>query len=719
MREQNWAGAIEALSPFESQDPAAACQARLCRNLKAMQQHRSTALAELLSAPRLTTCEVVPTGSGLLTISQSAKGRSPMILTPGGEPGQALSALWAVLEKQCDQQRTLALCGIGDGYIAAKLSDRALDHPLGLQQVIHLIEPHVEVLWHAFMIHDFTHEDGLIASPRFHWWIGPDWQREFEQTMRDQLTIPPPEVPVRNSIDQDVIDAALRASIDELVTIENRWADRLDRMYAHRTGSEFAQLMRGGSGRAPRLLMLTTRFSTVLQHSARDLCRAFESLGWRVHMPIEPGDHHRNTRRKLLRDLLDFEPDLVMQIDHLRHEHGRMFPAALPFACWIQDDLPNLTSRSAGAKIGPRDFVLTASERVYISDYGYPQEQCVHFTKQTHWQDTITPAVQRRDWLHDISYVSNASQQPSEIAATLPAQMCRQVPLQRLAAAVCDRILNAYDQGEVLYAVGQVRALLAEESKQVGVALNDEDLASSMAIRIFASLNNALHRQQALSWTAEIVREKGWSLGLYGSGWEAHPTLGAFARGSVAYGSALADITARSKVNLQIVPYSCIHQRLLDGLSAGGFFLIRRHPMDTLASEFVKRAGPLLNASINDVSKLRSRMENDEDRAWLDDWMQRYDLFDDHRGVDPVQTLAANRADNRGFVYEPFPDYEATAFGSRAELAAQLERFLNEDESRDAVCQRQRTFVKSHFTYEASLTRAIERMAGKLEASSE
>ena len=47
-------------------------------------------------------------------------------------------------------------------------------------------------------------------------------------------------------------------------------------------------------------------------------------------------------------------------------------------------------------------------------------------------------------------------------------------------------------------------------------------------------LNDALYRQQGLTWAAEAAREQGLHLGLYGNGWEKHPTLAEYARGPVA-----------------------------------------------------------------------------------------------------------------------------------------------------------------------------------------
>ena len=49
------------------------------------------------------------------------------------------------------------------------------------------------------------------------------------------------------------------------------------------------------------------------------------------------------------------------------------------------------------------------------------------------------------------------------------------------------------------------------------------------------------------------------------------------------YGPDLEALTRRSKILLQLEPYACYtHQRMLDALLAGGFTLVRSHPINTL-----------------------------------------------------------------------------------------------------------------------------------------
>jgi hypothetical protein len=217
-------------------------------------------------------------------------------------------------------------------------------------------------------------------------------------------------------------------------------------------------------------------------------------------------------------------------------------------------------------------------------------------------------------------------------------------------------------------------------------------------------------------WVAQLADERGWNFGLYGAGWENHRDFSRYARGRVTYGDQLADLTRRTKVNLQIVPYSCIHQRLLDGVSAGGFFLIRRHPVDGLASEFLDHAVEFMDANVADISTLRTRLDK-MSCNWLDDWLNRREQYVDCLGIDPVHSYHTHVQEDRAYLYKHIPAYDKVAFGNRDTLAACLDMFMNSPSLRCDVINQQRSFFKSHYTLCASVERVLHFVANRLEES--
>src|SRR3954470_1406942 len=106
-------------------------------------------------------------------------------------------------------------------------------------------------------------------------------------------------------------------------------------------------------------MVVTTRFSTVLQYSSRDSADAFARLGWDTKLLIEPSPSHGLNRIAIRAALAEFKPDLGFLIDHLRQESGTSSPPELPVICWVQDHLSNLTSADVARTIARRDFVLT------------------------------------------------------------------------------------------------------------------------------------------------------------------------------------------------------------------------------------------------------------------------------------------------------------------------------------------------------------------------
>jgi len=574
------------------------------------------------------------------------------------------------------------------------------------------------VLMAAMMIHDWSGERGPIADRRFQWWIGEQWSAEIHEALERDPYLPYPERLVRLSLIGDEIDATLREVLAVLIEGEKRLAARVEKRYAaftprfagpHREStSRFAEPHRGCGG---KVLLLTTRFSMVLQHSARDLAAAFEQAGWATRLPIEPSPYHRHSRRNLLRHLADFQPDLVVQIDHLRREHRGLFPPTLPFACWIQDDLPNLTRREAGAALGPRDFVLTTSQAVYVNDYGYPARQCIYMSKATRLPDLDgLPHVEAPD----VVYVSNASGTVDGVVDQLADEHASQPPVVQLIRAVSRYLSDGYARGECVSTIAEVHRVLLEQAGHLGMRLIDDGaFAAKMAARLFATVNNALYRQQALAWAAGACERVGRSLGLYGAGWESHPQFARFARGSVAYGRDLEALTRSAKINLQIVPYMFLHQRWLDGVAAGGFFLIRAHPMDTLAADIAAFIDANLDPSIATLAQALSATQGETKRE-LENLVARRLAFDDHRGSDPIVLYRQHKIEGRDYIYQSPAHLHGVRFADESSLSSLLARFVGEPERRTAVMRRQREYVAAHFTYSACLRRVLARMADLL-----
>lgn len=707
LKRRRWRQAAAALRSMESHDDGTRMQLLLAGNFAAAEEHHPGLCQVLLSSDSAdSVCRPVLSKSGEVTIAQTSSDGTTVILTPGGEPHEATPQILEGLREDLKRGRCLVLCGVGDGYLLNHLANHPPDLLLGQQQCIHIIEPHAEVLVAAMMIHDWSEPNGPFADRRFQWWVGPQWASELHAALEHDAYLPLPERPVRMSIDGEQIDGALREVIAALARGDKRVADRVARRYRSRSAERLAPLFGEHPPRQPRVLLLTTRFSTVLQHSTRDLAAAFEAAGWATRTPIEPSPYHRHSQRNVLRHLADFQPDLVVQIDHLRHEHRGLFPPELPFVCWIQDDLPNLMNRAAGEAISARDFILTTTQAIYEHDYGYPARQCIYMPKATRLPDVKTLAHCESP---DVVYVSNASATPEAITKQL-IDDCASMPGRfELIPAVTTALTNRYARGECCFTPSEIRAMVLEEASRCAAPPLPGGVADRLALRVFASVNNALYRQQVMEWAARICRRLGLSLGLYGAGWEDHPTLGEFARGTVPYGPELESLTRSAKINLQVVPYMFVHQRWLDGVAAGGFFLIRAHPMDTLAAEVAAFIDSNLDASVGTLEEACAALD-DAKRRELESLIERRNAYDDHRGTDPVALYRLHCLEGRDYIYQSPAFLQDVRFADEASLAGCIERFAHDPQRRRAVQKKQYEYVSAHFTYAAALRRVLPRI---------
>ena len=169
-----------------------------------------------------------------------------------------------------------------------------------------------------------------------------------------------------------------------------------DAMVRERQGETLQQHRGGAPGvaygpkppRRPRVLLLTTRFSTVLQYSTRDTADAFERLGWdaRVRDRAVPTTACISTAIRRAPGRLG--PTWSSRSTTSATSTATSSRPDLPFVCWIQDHLPNLHTRRRPA-VGPLDFVLTDMGPTYVAGHGYPTGQIVALTKLTRGPEVV------------------------------------------------------------------------------------------------------------------------------------------------------------------------------------------------------------------------------------------------------------------------------------------------------------------------------------------
>jgi hypothetical protein len=688
----------------------------MARNFAALQRHRPAVYERVVDLPDDSRFGIAPAASGALTIlAQRDDGSALSLAVAGADPAGGARHVVAQLEPHIRSGVQIGLCGVGDGHLLSQLSAARVERFLGMEQMLFLIEPEARLVLLCLMIHDLTGPNGPIEQPRVRWFVGPTWQGDLAAAVQADPFLGLPAVTVAQGPRGAEVRVAIEAMTSKVAEADRQQAAELATYYHLLGPADLADVMAGRADRRPRVLLLTTRFSTVLQYSTRDAARGFEEAGWDAQVLIEPSPAHRLFQPAIRRALHEFRPDLVLQIDHLRHEHGDLFPPGLPFACWIQDHLPNLMNPAAGARVGALDYVMTDAASTYRGNYGYPARQFIAMSKLTQAPAGAAPAGSD-EIVDDLSFVSNASRTPAAMLAATEQHFGGDAACRGLAVEAGRRLIDLYDAGESLPNYVDIAELLRSVQSDLRLRVADESF-HDIAKWLCHPFNDALYRQQALRWSAAAANEFGLRFSLYGTGWDKHPDFAPFARGPVEYGESLRAMTRRTAINLQVVPYFCLHQRLLDGLVAGGFFLVRSHPSDVapqamsslLLQHFPESVRTLAAARAVAPPPVRDRFESlvRACRRCLCP-MGDEDPIEMVRAWETAELLVPGA----GAV---LPGLQDVSFDSAAGVRSLIERFARDREARGALAVRQRESVAARLSYAAGMGRVGRTVAGLLD----
>ncbi|HEX8342304.1 MAG TPA: hypothetical protein VF624_15480 [Tepidisphaeraceae bacterium] len=710
MQRQRWAEAARALSLSPAADAEAQLQRNLCRNLAAIKTHRPDAYRAIADVDLGDAYGLHATPSGRMTVV-ARTGPAPILLGNATDPAGAAQQAVKQLAPAMAKGDCIALMSVGDGYVLDAVARQLPELPLGRRQAIYLFEPDARQLLACLLLHDFTGPDGPIERPNVMWFVGPRWAEAFKLAVHTERCLPFPKVTIKQAIDARPIEAVLAQALESLGKMDAEAAREVDRHYGGLDAGDFATALAGRAGRAPRVLLVTTRFSSVLQYSTRDAADAFRQIGFDAQVLIEPEAHYGMTRLALRRALAEFKPDLIFQIDHHRFEHGNLFPPNIPFVNWIQDLLPHLMLPATGDKIGENDFVLTPSLQRWTDEFNYPPRQCLEFRKLTRVPARPTSWVSQPQ---RVAYVSNWSQTPGQIREELLHGLGGAE--REWTDAACGRVIAVYDAGGSLASPGDVRRVVLEAAAD-GEFAAGETTTRRIASRLSDRLNNLLFRQQGIDWAVAACAKLDLKLELYGAGWADHARFGRFARGPIGYGAPLEALSRSTGIQLVLEPFVCVgHQRVLDTLAAGGLCAIRHTPAADALTRLLEILADVDPSHANRKAALDSLSGSPRQDA-LRSALAACDAADvAGDAIDPVANV--RRVQRSGFLPPDaplLPLYEQVAFATPAQLTQTLGRLLGNEELRVDVSRLQRAAVESRYGYAAGMRRVVDFVADRLQ----
>ncbi len=557
----------------------------------------------------------------------------------------------------------------------------------------------IERLWVILHLHDWQ---GLLADQRVRLFVGDGAMNDFRQSLVTDHACPWPRLSVRvdptlwngSPTLDEILEQATAKTTEQFLGLTERF-----RVASAATSPE-AIASHFGSGRPLKVLGITSRFTTFLQYSMRDWLASFERLGHRTHLVIEEQDHHFCNSMSTASASAEFGPDLVVIIDHYRRELGGI-PETVPVVMWVQDRMPNIYRPEAGLAQQRLDYVIGYGRTELVQRCGYPASRFMPAmvgVNPDRFSATALTDAELSPLRCDVSFVSHASMPADRIIAE-QVERNGSPESRRLLQDVYARLRAIYDAGGSVTAGEALDAIILDSLRDNHLTADMKSLRDLFAHRV----NNALFRHQAIRWVAEM----GVDLRLYGKGWENHPEFKRFARGVADNHSQLPAIYRASAINLQVTPFGGVHQRLLDGLAAGGFFLIR----SVTAEELEILLRDMWNwRQLHGVGSGREMLEKRD--AALSDLMRRYaQLAAVDPAADPDYFFAAiEECAMMGFTRTAntlFDRPERVTFTTREQLVNQVKHFLAcPDERREIAAAMRQRVLETH-TYDKITRRML------------
>ncbi|MBF0132983.1 MAG: glycosyltransferase family 1 protein [Magnetococcales bacterium] len=305
-----------------------------------------------------------------------------------------------------------------------------------------------------------------------------------------------------------------------------------------------------------RIFFITSRFTTFLQYCVRDLSEGFERLGYTCFTHKEAQWEALTGRiDDIALSLLEFKPDVVIQLCYLRYSNPAI-PANIPFVAWIQDILGAVARGEFLDKLNEKDITLSEMHHDELELNGYTD----YFKFPTLSNDRLfnrDPEVETYD--HDISFVAHYSDQ----------------------APFADKPLN-----DMVFDVLNQTILEPEDNPQHGITRVQDyiDILKPHMDRKFPGRPLDFEDYRMISrkagnfiWRTKILRwviEGGHALALFGREWDRSPFYRPYAKGPTPHGGGSSLVYNRSKINLQLNPFTTLHHRVFEVIGSGGFLLL-------------------------------------------------------------------------------------------------------------------------------------------------
>lgn len=406
--------------------------------------------------------------------------------------------------------------------------------------------------------------------------------------------------------------------------------------------------------KVPRILFITSRFTTALQYHTRDCMQAAGRLGCDTRIELEEDDIHRDTGKDRVHNIADFQPDIVFVLDHFRHELS-LVPAQAVFITWVQDPLDHIMDKENVEKLGDRDFVMNhfITWKTF-QEIGYPQKALIDApipANQYIYKPYALSEEEKKEYTCDICFVCHASDVDGHIEEVI-ARFPQAEEMRELISSVYKGYQSyVYEAGVPFYEEGTFAEFVYGAISQCYQFTPSGKLVEFLANDMCMWFNQRVYRQALVDW---IIDAGFTNIKLWGNGWKEIPKYAKYAMGPAQNGEILSKIYQASKIVIGNNIMTTAAARAWETMLSGGFYMSNYIPPES------------------DVTDIRKIIEADRD---------------------------------------------VVMFYNREDLIQKIHYYLEHEEARQEMIKRGRKVSLEKMTYDVLMERVINEVAVRLEAN--
>ncbi|MCF6211294.1 MAG: hypothetical protein L3J88_10070 [Gammaproteobacteria bacterium] len=280
-----------------------------------------------------------------------------------------------------------------------------------------------------------------------------------------------------------------------------------------------------------RILLKSSRLTTVMQHCSRQLARALEKQGHEVFLCMEENDMQMLDSYLHIKALAAFNPHVVFNINALDTQH--LHPDVFYFSWW-QDPMPSIT-RGVTLPWRERDITLSLTRNFddYLQHCGCPEVRRQHFCIDKEIFNTA----------HDVK---------------------RENKIIFIGSSYRDRLRKSSREN------GALQDIIARMKAGEPV---DETFLRPLSQRwrldyhrVYWDLFHYAVRDVTLQW---LCREADIPIEVYGRGWQDDPLVRPHFRGELPHGEAVARAYNSARYAFICHPFEINSQRLVEAAACG------------------------------------------------------------------------------------------------------------------------------------------------------